>query len=353
LYPSQTSGGGVFRICDEWRTDQTTYESILKGGIFFEEEGVQFCPDKMYRIKFNYWFNKGTGINFRLSNGLVNNAVESITEEHFSIQKIANYYYQTYQSPTTNIPSIRQTFNIGTVAYPAYECHEYNIYEYPTRPYIADYSYAEIILLFRPDNYYSQLWVIGNGVFFNSLAIEEICLSDIEYNSTTIVANPTRASNSIQFQNVTYTPAKATEFIAGNTIVLKNNVRITPQNQGSVHLRIDKNICSNNNNMQSSIRVDKNLQETYATEIDEIEFAQSGGIKLYPNPTTGLLYISQPPSNASVAMQIYDTMGKMILVKEDIRNLQTIDISSFSKGIYFIKIISEETGNTINKIILK
>ena len=76
-------------------------------------------------------------------------------------------------------------------------------------------------------------------------------------------------------------------------------------------------------------------------------------VKLYPNPTTGLLYISQPSSNEPILMQIYDSSGKLKLVKNDIRTTNTIDMSSFVNGIYFVKIFSTEFGDSVDKVILK
>jgi hypothetical protein len=67
---------------------------------------------------------------------------------------------------------------------------------------------------------------------------------------------------------------------------------------------------------------------------------------LYPNPTRGILNIG---NNGLIKILIYDSTGKKI--KEMIPKSQ-IDLSDISKGVYLIKLISEE-GILVDKIIVK
>jgi hypothetical protein len=133
---------------------------------------------------------------------------------------------------------------------------------------------------------------------------------------------------------------------AFQSIILKPGVHIKSGAKFSAKVKPCPSISNecNCSDLRANISENPTATESFET-IDKIS--------IYPNPTTGLLYISQPPSNVPVAMQIYDTAGKIQLEKNDIRNLHSIDISSFQKGIYLVKIISEEFGNTTNKIILK
>lgn len=103
-----------------------------------------------------------------------------------------------------------------------------------------------------------------------------------------------------------------------------------------------------------SVTVFKSNADTNEAEQTKTSPIQtSNGIVLYPNPTSGLLNIYQPVSYAPIIMQIFDTLGKLQIIKEDIRHITSIDLSFYPKGIYFVKTVSEELGTSIDKIIIK
>lgn len=69
-------------------------------------------------------------------------------------------------------------------------------------------------------------------------------------------------------------------------------------------------------------------------------------ILLYPNPTNGLLNIE---SDYNIELiKIYNAIGQLIILSENPQN--TIDLSSFENGIYFIE-IKTESGTKTQKII--
>lgn len=70
-------------------------------------------------------------------------------------------------------------------------------------------------------------------------------------------------------------------------------------------------------------------------------------IKLYPNPSSDKLMISSEIDKFK-KMKIYSISGEKVLEVIDVEN--TIDISSLSKGMYFLEIISSE-GRDIQKFV--
>ena len=68
---------------------------------------------------------------------------------------------------------------------------------------------------------------------------------------------------------------------------------------------------------------------------------------LYPNPTTGLLYINSEQTEIE-AITIYTLNGKKVLRGQLVHS--TIDVSAIAAGMYFIEITSE-SGPTIQKFI--
>ena len=74
------------------------------------------------------------------------------------------------------------------------------------------------------------------------------------------------------------------------------------------------------------------------------------GIKIYPNPSEGIINISND-NNETSKIEVLDVTGKLILTKE--ANIATsIDLSTENSGIYFVK-VSNSSGSLVEKLILK
>ena len=71
---------------------------------------------------------------------------------------------------------------------------------------------------------------------------------------------------------------------------------------------------------------------------------------VYPNPVENLLNIQTTATNYSV--ETYNIQGQLINVARNVSETQTIDYSNYTTGIYFMKIISENTAKTF-KIVKK
>ena len=69
-------------------------------------------------------------------------------------------------------------------------------------------------------------------------------------------------------------------------------------------------------------------------------------IKVYPNPTAQLLYVSHPDLN-SFSIQITDLNGKQVY-SDSINKDQPLDISNYTQGMYLITIENKE-ANKKNK----
>ncbi|MCB0455607.1 MAG: T9SS type A sorting domain-containing protein, partial [Aequorivita sp.] len=68
---------------------------------------------------------------------------------------------------------------------------------------------------------------------------------------------------------------------------------------------------------------------------------------IYPNPTNGLFTVNSASKISKVT--IYNNLGQLIFISEE--NNQ-VDISTISKGIYFVK-IKDENGQTETKKVVK
>ena len=71
-------------------------------------------------------------------------------------------------------------------------------------------------------------------------------------------------------------------------------------------------------------------------------------VNLYPNPASDLLYINAK-NTSKISVSIYDILGVKIL-KKDIDNNESVDISSLENAVYFALIESDNFTKTITFI---
>lgn len=72
-------------------------------------------------------------------------------------------------------------------------------------------------------------------------------------------------------------------------------------------------------------------------------------VQVYPNPTSGLIVAKAEMMNG---IEVFNSLGQTILVKDVENDEVSLDLSSFGSGIYFISILTEN-GNIVKKINVK
>jgi len=88
----------------------------------------------------------------------------------------------------------------------------------------------------------------------------------------------------------------------------------------------------------------KLLDSSTKTEI----VGESSDVKIYPNPSNGNFFINN--SNKEYSVEIYNIIGQKVYERKN-TNSETLSISQFDKGVYFIKII-DASKSTTKKIII-
>jgi alpha-tubulin suppressor-like RCC1 family protein len=80
---------------------------------------------------------------------------------------------------------------------------------------------------------------------------------------------------------------------------------------------------------------------------------RTGEIKIYPNPTTGTVYVESPWENTPAQIIVSDVIGRTVLQQKSIQTkVSELDLRSFSAGIYFISLKNERTGETkVGKVV--
>lgn len=77
------------------------------------------------------------------------------------------------------------------------------------------------------------------------------------------------------------------------------------------------------------------------------EFSNSS-FRIYPNPASDIIFIETPNDNLS-EVNVYDILGKNVLSQSKL-NGNSLDISTLTNGVYFVKVNAE--GNSITKKII-
>jgi hypothetical protein len=73
---------------------------------------------------------------------------------------------------------------------------------------------------------------------------------------------------------------------------------------------------------------------TYTTLITGLDETVAR-ISVYPNPTTGILYIDMP---VKAEIRITDMQGAMLLQKESMGGIEQLDLTGFKSGVYNLEI---------------
>ena len=84
------------------------------------------------------------------------------------------------------------------------------------------------------------------------------------------------------------------------------------------------------------------------------DFAALDKISIAPNPSNGVFTISKNNQTSISKVTIFDINGKVLKVVDSELNFDTttVDLSKFSKGVYFME-IANETDKVVRKIILE
>lgn len=151
-------------------------------------------------------------------------------------------------------------------------------------------------------------------------------------------------NNKLTISNQIFRDNNTSNFKAKNEIDLLQDVDLKPNSNGFIDLKIDNTllVC---NTQTSSARTNskpknnKNVTTKYSLST------------LYPNPNNGIFQIDLPNQLSEAQLEIFDFSGKEILVKEAYQSGTTVDISTLSAGLYFVKISTPEHSEILKFVV--
>ncbi|MES2811837.1 MAG: T9SS type A sorting domain-containing protein [Bacteroidota bacterium] len=90
-----------------------------------------------------------------------------------------------------------------------------------------------------------------------------------------------------------------------------------------------------------------NTATTTIAALSTMDFEFNSYFSLYPNPVSNILNITSKETIEISSINIYNTLGQLVVVIPNAQNTKTVDVSSLTSGNYFIKINSDKgTSNT-------
>jgi hypothetical protein len=196
---------------------------------------------------------------------------------------------------------------------------------------------------------------IGNYLHYNirfentGTAAAEFVVVKVEVNETDFDMNSLQIMNS---SDPVYTRINQNivEFIF-------QNIQLESGGHGNILLKI-----KSKNNLQVGDEVNKkaniyfdynfpiltNDAETVFQSLNNPDFQNDASISVYPNPTNGIVTVNC--NNSIKSVQLYDVQGRLLQTNLVNENETTIDVSTKSKGVYFLKILSDK-GMKVEKIV--
>ncbi len=148
-----------------------------------------------------------------------------------------------------------------------------------------------------------------------------------------------------------------------NNIMLPDSNSNEPGSHGYIQYRIKRN---NNNTPGTQIKntayiyFDFNEPVVTNTAINTIEtitgikssFNTNDGWNVYPNPSTGVLYIVNSSAvKEESQIQVINSIGQTVLEETITSNYKNVDLSKLNNGVYFVKIVSDKQS-VIKRVVL-
>ncbi|MEO5775507.1 MAG: T9SS type A sorting domain-containing protein [Flavobacterium sp.] len=161
--------------------------------------------------------------------------------------------------------------------------------------------------------------------------------------------------NSLQVLN---SSASVTSKLTGNIAeFIFRNINLHSGGHGNILIKVrSKNTLVQGNTVSKRANIyfdynapiDTNLENTIFQALNNPDFEVDASISVYPNPTKGNLNIKC--DNTIKSVQLFDIQGRILQTNLVNENQTNIDISSHSKGVYFIKVLSDK-GISVQKIV--
>ena len=111
---------------------------------------------------------------------------------------------------------------------------------------------------------------------------------------------------------------------------------------------------STDQNKRNVLNVVKEKLTTDAETLGLTELQEKNSLSIYPNPSTGKLYLNSTKTINTYEIKVVDITGRIIMTENlfQVGNTAELELNHLNNGIYFVY-ISSETGNFVEKIVIQ
>jgi hypothetical protein len=176
----------------------------------------------------------------------------------------------------------------------------------------------------------------------DTVIVEDLVSVNIEWECS-------RADNPTDFSSWTYEIINGTSSITGNVNTDGTiNYTFTPEefNTFFIKVEIDDQSGLPKQSSENFTYVVKQPVSVKAVNADANDFI------VYPNPASSKVNLEIQDNLIGGDLKIYGFNGLLLFQKNVVETNESIDMSSFSKGLYFIEVTNDES-TVVKKIILK
>ncbi|MDR2010682.1 MAG: T9SS type A sorting domain-containing protein [Bacteroidales bacterium] len=180
-------------------------------------------------------------------------------------------------------------------------------------------------------NYHSTLWFFSNSVNWGGLTNSTNTSPSLRFRTSSLSEPTVVCPDNINIAMDTITTHNSTICFSGATPVGGTYSGTSVYNNCmnlSELFNFEYTITYTYESESCTFKV--RLNETYVPSLEDL------GINIYPNPTNGDLRID---NIKGATVEILNTMGQVINKIENANEFNTVDISEFANGTYFVKII--------------
>ncbi len=269
--------------------------------------------------------------------------------------KTIDLRFNVFTPPTTNIGDV--LISSATINPAAGDfTPEDNVFQY-RQVVVGSYDPNDItclegdqVLIEDADNYLHYLIRFQNTGTADAINVRVDNILDDKLDWTTMQLESLSHSGQVTIRN-----GSEVSFVFNN-INLPNSTNDEPNSHGFIAYKIkpkDNVVVGNIINETAAIYFDFNppiVTNTTSTEFFEtlsvVDF-EVDKVSVYPNPTNGILNIV---SNVSIeTIDLFNHLGQLVL---SVKDTSSIDVSSFSQGVYLMT-LKDESGTTFTKRIIK
>ncbi|HRF99620.1 MAG TPA: T9SS type A sorting domain-containing protein [Bacteroidia bacterium] len=149
-----------------------------------------------------------------------------------------------------------------------------------------------------------------------------------------------------------------------NNIMLPDSNSNEPASHGYIQYRVKRNpVYEPGTQIKNTAYIYFDFNEPVVTNtaintiayVTDIKSSSSinDGWNVYPNPSTGALYIVNSSSVMETSqVQVLNAIGQVVLEETITSNYKNIDLSKLNNGVYFVK-ISSENNSIVKRVVLK